>query len=258
MPGNNIGIMGKKKKNKQPKAKPASKKAPKIMLNPEERARIRLEIVDILQAAKKESKAKIEAAKSRVTESFSFEQVNTFISDLKFKKADDNKKVASHKNIIKEAPGAGKTDENADTTKRLDSMSYYNRWFKLVEMRTPPEEESSIRIEVPKTEKKTLPKGVSTTIKTTYTLYKENLTVDEIAKMRKLTAATIYQHLSQLVEIGVINVSDLLNNKKIKDISAAIKKAGMERLSQIKSLCPPTITYNDIKLMLSDFKKKKK
>lgn len=249
--------MGKKKKNKQPKGKPIPKKAPKIMLNPEERARIRQEIVDILQAAKKESKAKIEAAKSRITESFSFEQVNTFISDLKFKKADDNKKVASHKNIIKEAPGTGKTDENADTTKRLDSMSYYNRWFKLVEMRTPPEE-SSIRIEVPKTEKKILPKGVSTTIKTTYTLYKENLTVDEIAKKRKLTAATIYQHLSQLVEIGVINVSDLLNNKKIKDISAAIKKAGMERLSQIKSLCPPTITYNDIKLMLSDFKKKKK
>ena len=68
MHGNNIGIMGKKKKDKQPKAKPTRKKAPKIMLKPEERARIRQEIVDILQAAKKESKAKIEEAKSRVTE----------------------------------------------------------------------------------------------------------------------------------------------------------------------------------------------
>ena len=248
--------MGKKKKNKQPKAKPIPKKAPKIMLNPEERARIRQEIDDILQAAKRETKAKIEEAKSRVTESFSFEQVNSFISDLKFKKADDNKKVASYKNIIKEIPRAEKTVENADTSTRQDSMSYYNRWFKLVEMRTPLEE-TAIRVEVPKNEKKTLPKGVSATIKTTYTLYKEKLTVDEIAKKRNLTTGTIYQHLSQLVEIGVINVSELLNNKKIKDISVAIKKAGKDGLSQIKSLCPPSITYNDIKLMLSHFKKKK-
>ena len=103
----------------------------------------------------------------------------------------------------------------------------------------------------------TLPKGVSSTVRATYDLYQEELTVDEIAKKRKLTVSTIYEHFSQLVGMGAVSIYELLSKSKIRNIALAIKKVGGDRLSEIKSHCTSSITYDDIKLMLSHFRKRR-
>ena len=58
--------------------------------------------------------------------------------------------------------------------------------------------------------------------------------------------------------MGAVSIYELLSNNKIKDIASAIKKVGKDKLSDIKSHCTSSTTYDDIKLMLSHFKKRSK
>jgi len=252
--GNKLEAMAKKKKDKKAKPLPAPKKKQKVYMRPEERSRHLLEIKEILLNAKREAENLIKK-KFTKERTFTNEQINSFLSDLKFKPEEENKKPgplpkAFNVSINKIDQGVVVSSENVTNT-------YYERWFRLVSNK-PTVFEESLPEEVVKVEHKKLPRGVSSTVRATYNLYQEDLTVNEIAEKRKLTVSTIYEHFCLLIEMGAVSVYELLSNSKAKEIASVIKKFGKDKLSEIKSHCPSSITYDDIKLMLSHFKIKKK
>ena len=91
---------------------------------------------------------------------------------------------------------------------------------------------------------------------TSYRLFREGKTPAEIAVMRRLTTSTIVGHLARYVETGQIRITELVDDDTVKVVRRALKMA-IERtsdgsrpnLSDIKALCPPEITYTDIRLV---------
>lgn len=91
---------------------------------------------------------------------------------------------------------------------------------------------------------------------TSYRLFREGKTPAEIAVIRRLTTSTIVGHLARYVETGQIKITELVDDDTIKVVRCALKMA-IERspdgsrpnLSDIKALCPPEITYTDIRLV---------
>nr|WP_321411826.1 helix-turn-helix domain-containing protein [uncultured Carboxylicivirga sp.] len=85
----------------------------------------------------------------------------------------------------------------------------------------------------------------------TYTLYKDGKTIKEIAEERGLTESTIETHLAHYVQIGDIDVFDLVSEKVAKKIVKYCKENEMPVLNEIKQAMGSKVTYGDIKLVLA-------
>ncbi len=103
-----------------------------------------------------------------------------------------------------------------------------------------------------KTKKKRTSKNKGNTHKETLILYKEGLSIEEIARKRKLAASTIFSHIMKLYQDG--EAIDLKQFVAIEDINA-IKKA-KEKLNNPEGLKPyfeyfeEAIDYNTIRIVL--------
>lgn len=87
----------------------------------------------------------------------------------------------------------------------------------------------------------------------TFKLFKMGMTIDEIAKKRGLTAATISGHLSRYVTTRELKLDDVLGNKKANYLRRIIKAVGPSSgLTAIKSICKDDISYSDIRLALAE------
>ena len=87
---------------------------------------------------------------------------------------------------------------------------------------------------------------------TTFKLYKQGLSVKEIAKERDLNQQTIVRHLAHYVAKGMISVEDLVPSSKVDSIQEIISGLGsVKSLSAIKEACPSDITYQDITLVIA-------
>ena len=74
---------------------------------------------------------------------------------------------------------------------------------------------------------------------------------DQIARERSLTIGTIIGHLSRYVSSGEVDFGDLVPLNHQKAIAAVISRIGTaDGTTAIKSLCPPDITYDEIRLMI--------
>jgi hypothetical protein len=83
-------------------------------------------------------------------------------------------------------------------------------------------------------------------------LYKLHKTPEEIARERSLTLGTIFGHLARYIKSGEVNIDDLVPPEHQKIIASVISKTGYaEGTTPIKNLCPPDVTYDEIRLMLS-------
>ena len=101
-----------------------------------------------------------------------------------------------------------------------------------------------------KTKKEPKPKKEKTWV-ITYNLYQQGKTPELIARERSLTLGTIYGHLARYIRTGEISLDDLIPEDHQQAILRAIHMAGPEAGSTaIKTLCPPEITYDEIRLML--------
>ncbi len=87
---------------------------------------------------------------------------------------------------------------------------------------------------------------------TTFKLYKQGMTVKEIAKERDLNQQTIVRHLAHYVAKGMIPVDEFVSDSKAEAIREAIDNVGTTKgLAAIKEACPPEITYQDIVLYIA-------
>ena len=78
---------------------------------------------------------------------------------------------------------------------------------------------------MPLQKKKKVTKNKSDTHKITYELYQEGLSIDEIAKKRKLTSTTIFSHIAKLYNDGKdINIDELVSEKEVNSVREAKKE----------------------------------
>lgn len=106
--------------------------------------------------------------------------------------------------------------------------------------------ESDSGKEKPKKEKK--PKGYS--IRITFDLYRDGLSLEEIAESRSLTLQTIASHMADVVKNGEIELSEVVPAEIVSEVEAvmAIEDRDMrnDRLSRLNAIYPRhliTIAY---------------
>lgn len=84
-----------------------------------------------------------------------------------------------------------------------------------------------------------------------YLLYKEGVSLNDIAKTRGLSVTTVESHLAKSLENGLdVNLYDFMSAEDEAMIEKAIKAVGEDYLKPIKEILPDTITYTAIKLVL--------
>ena len=104
---------------------------------------------------------------------------------------------------------------------------------------------------LPKKSKAEKPKKEDTRL-TTFKLYKQGMTIKQIAKERDLHTRTIHSHLAHYVANGMLPVEDFVSAGNIEGISAAISEVGtLNGLAAIKKACPDDITYEDIIMVVA-------
>ena len=88
------------------------------------------------------------------------------------------------------------------------------------------------------------------TIMVTLGLYQQGLSVEAIAKKRKFTVTTIYDHFSQLIALNQpVNLDSFVSTQKQPAIKAALLEIGMTSLKPIKDYLGDNYTYTEIKLV---------
>jgi ATP-dependent DNA helicase RecQ len=104
-----------------------------------------------------------------------------------------------------------------------------------------------------------LERGYSETREQTYALFRQGLTVGQIAEKRGLKPLTIEEHIAALIEEGrEINVAALVNDADRALIEAAADRLGLERLRPIREELPERIGYTAIRFVVADLKRLRK
>jgi hypothetical protein len=82
-------------------------------------------------------------------------------------------------------------------------------------------------------------------------LYKSGKTIDEIAIERKMNTTTIEGHLSFYIQLGELDITEIVTSEKIKMIKAALEKHGFSSLKSIKENLPENIGYGELKMVMA-------
>lgn len=89
-------------------------------------------------------------------------------------------------------------------------------------------------------------------------LFEQGKSMEEIARVRRLSVSTVAGHLLPYVVSGQIELSKLIRPARQAIIREAMRQAGAQaKLSEIKQLCPENIEYVDIRLVVEYDKAKK-
>lgn len=95
------------------------------------------------------------------------------------------------------------------------------------------------------------PKKINTK-EQTFLLYKQGISVEEIAKQRGVTVSTIQNHLVPYITTGEIVIDDLVSKEKQKLILKALEKLNYEEgLNPIKSNLPDNISFSEIRFVMA-------
>lgn len=94
-------------------------------------------------------------------------------------------------------------------------------------------------------------KVATTTITESYNLFKQGLSVNEIAENRGLVVSTIQGHLSEYLQTGEVQINQLIEPEKLMRIANFLKEnPDAENIKFIKTNLDESIGYGDIKIAL--------
>lgn len=108
----------------------------------------------------------------------------------------------------------------------------------------------------PKKEKVMKPsnqKGATQT--TSYNLFKEGKSMEEIAQERNMAVTTIESHLSTFISDGLIDIDRIVSPESQKQVLDAAEKFGWESLKTLKENLPEQISYGQIRMTKASLKK---
>ena len=86
------------------------------------------------------------------------------------------------------------------------------------------------------------------TIEITLDLWKENLSIEEIAAKRKVTVGTIYLHFIKLIQIKALTISDVMSDEKIAILQEVFKDYKGEGLGVLKEKHGDTFSWEELRL----------
>lgn len=109
--------------------------------------------------------------------------------------------------------------------------------------------------EVKKKEEK--PKKVKVDTKAeSFKLFKQGMSIKEIAEQRSMTTGTIEGHIAHFVGTGELDINDMVSTTHQKFIRGIVKSFNKSyTLSDIKNLLPNDYSYAEIKMVLADMEK---
>ena len=84
----------------------------------------------------------------------------------------------------------------------------------------------------------------------TFELFKNGLSIKEIAKERSLTNGTIESHLASFIASGEINVLEIIPIKKYKKIRKAIEDTEFKNLTELKEKVDKSFSYIELRMVL--------
>jgi hypothetical protein len=113
-------------------------------------------------------------------------------------------------------------------------------------------DESSLKPKRQRERKPKAPKEVKPkTWEVSLALYRQHKSPADIARERSLTLGTVLGHLKRYVDSGEVDLDDLVSREHQLIIANVIRKIGTtDGATAIKNLCPPDITFDEIRLML--------
>jgi uncharacterized protein YpbB len=97
-----------------------------------------------------------------------------------------------------------------------------------------------------KTSKNKEPK--KSTVQETYELWQQKNSIKEIAAIRKLTPQTIYGHFAKLIEAGQVQLSDVLPEDKIEELTNVFKGKKDDSLSELMEKNGDKFTWNEMRM----------
>lgn len=86
------------------------------------------------------------------------------------------------------------------------------------------------------------------TTQETYDLWQQKNSIKEIAEIRKFTPQTIYGHFAKLIEAGQVQLSDVLTEDKIEELSKIFKGSKEESLSELMEKNGDKFTWNEMRM----------
>ena len=92
------------------------------------------------------------------------------------------------------------------------------------------------------------------TYTTTFQMYKDGNSVEDIAKIRNLSLNTIQNHLANFVEVGTIKASELMDINKIDPIISIAKTQTIQSLKAIKEELGEDFSYCEINVAVAFYK----
>ncbi|MFQ5824582.1 MAG: RecQ family ATP-dependent DNA helicase [bacterium] len=90
------------------------------------------------------------------------------------------------------------------------------------------------------------------TVQQTLQLFRQGLSLEQIARRRNLTVGTIYGHFSQLIVFDLVKVTAIIPVNRVQQIREAIEQVGMASLNPIKEHLPEEISYHEIRCVVED------
>ncbi|MGB3467785.1 MAG: helix-turn-helix domain-containing protein [Cyclobacteriaceae bacterium] len=114
-----------------------------------------------------------------------------------------------------------------------------------------PRENLAAEVEKHKPEKKA--KGESQRM--SLEMFKEGKSIFDIAGAREMAYGTIESHLAGFILTGEVEVSELVDQQKIKDIETIIAQLKTESLTEVKKAMSEDYTYGEIRAVFNHLKK---
>lgn len=145
-------------------------------------------------------------------------------------------------------PGVGKRKLEAYFTVVVEEIRHYCEAHDLPAGLEPPEE-------VQEKEKRVSSGSTSSPAATpthaqTLALYRQGLSVREIARSRELTASTVISHLATQIELGEqLDISALVPPERYQIILQALLQIGDEKLKPVRDFLGDTYTYDELRLV---------
>ena len=151
--------------------------------------------------------------------------------------------VVSGETICKE-----KLTSSAIKNYKTDKISKIREEFKMSNTDIFKLDEPVIRYTAKKLDKSEPKAAKKTTVEETYDLWIEKNSIQDIARIRKLTAQTIEMHLVKLIQAKKVEISDVLPYDKILALREAFEFYQEESLSPLKEKHGDEFTWDELKM----------
>jgi len=87
------------------------------------------------------------------------------------------------------------------------------------------------------------------TKKISFDLFKSGKTVEEIAKEREMVTGTIEGHLSYYIQIGELDIEEVISMEKVNKIADYIKRNDQNSLSRVKEHFGQEVSWGELKMV---------